>query len=32
VTAALDPALADDDELVATVASFVDAIERTGAP
>ncbi len=32
VLAALDPALADDGDLVATVASFVDAIERTGSP
>jgi fructuronate reductase len=32
VLAALDPALADDEELGATVASFVDAIERTGEP
>ena len=32
VLAALDPALADDEHLVATVASFVDAIERTGEP
>ena len=32
VLAALDPALVDDDELVATVASFIDAIERAGAP
>ena len=32
VLGALDPALADDGDLVATVASLVDAIERTGEP